>query len=102
MRYYGFAHFSKFISVGSVCLDSGFFPDESNDFNAFSFLTPDNTTVTVIVNEGEKREIELDGSFESMAITSSNRESQLKEIYKGIYKSKISVPENSILTVCAK
>ena len=51
---------------------------------------------------GGKREIELDGSFESMAITSSSSESQLKEIYKGDYKSKISVPGNSILTVCAK
>lgn len=102
MRYYGFAHFSKFIPVGSVCLDNGFFPDESNEFNAFSFLTPDNTTVTVVVNEGKEREIELDGNFESMTITVSNSESQLKEIYNGDYKSKITVPENSILAVCAK
>ena len=98
-RYYGFAHFSKYIPIGSVALDNGFFPDENNDFNVFSFLTPDNKTVTVIVNEGEEKELSLCGDFSRMEIVESTQEHKLKTIYNGEYKDKLIVKENSILTV---
>ncbi len=98
-RYYGLAHFSKYIPIGSVCLDNGFFPQESNDFNVFSFLTPDNKTVTVIVNEGESRGISLDGNFNKMKVIESTSDSKLNTVYDGEYKEIFNVKENSILTV---
>ena len=101
-RYWGFAHFAKFIPVNSVCLDNGFFPDENNDFNVFSFLTPNGETVTVVVNEGDKREFTIDGDFTEMKVIQSVDEDYLNEVYNGEYKDTITVKENSILTVICK
>ena len=99
MRYYGFAHFSKYIPIGSVALDNGFFPDESNSLNIFSFLTPDNKTVTVIVNEGEETTINIDGEFNKMTIIKSCQEKQLETIYDGEKVKEITILKDSILTV---
>jgi O-glycosyl hydrolase len=101
-RYWGFAHFAKYIPIDSVCLDNGFFPDENNDFNVFSFLTPDGETVTVVVNEGGEREFSIEGIFNEMKIVQSVDEDYLKEIYNGEFKNTITVKENSILTVICK
>ena len=101
-RYWGFAHFAKFIPVGSVCLDNGYFPDENNDFNVFSFLTPDGETVTVVVNEGDEREIKIDGNFAEMKVIQSVDEDYLNEIYNGEFKDTITVKSNSILTVITR
>lgn len=98
-RYYGFAHFSKYIPVNSTALDNGFFPDESNNFNVFSFLTPDDKTVTVIVNEGEKQEITLDGAFSKMKVIESTQSHKLKVICEGEFTPVLTVNKNSILTV---
>ena len=98
-RYYGFAHFSKYIPVNSIALDNGFFPDKNNDFNVFSFLTPGNKTVAVIVNEGQEKEITLDGDFSKMEIIESTQDYKLKTIYDGEYKNTLNVEENSILTI---
>ena len=98
-RFYGFAHFTKYIPVGSVCLDNGFFPDESNKLNMFSFKTPEDRTVTVIVNEGDETEITFDGDFAKMTIIESCDEYQLKTVYDGEYKNKVNVGKSSILTV---
>lgn len=99
MRYYGLAHFSKFVPAGSVALDNGFFPDESNSFNVFSFLTPDGKTVTVIVNEGEEKNVEIKGDFNKMTVVKSCRESQLETVYSGKPLDSITVSENTLLTV---
>lgn len=98
-RFYAMAHFAKFIPVGSVCLDTGFFPDESNDFNVFSFRTPDRKTVTVIVNEGEEKEIILDGDFSKITTFTSTQNKKLKEAVFPCSDGKITCPENSIMTV---
>ena len=98
-RYYGFAHFSKYIPINSICLNIGFFPDENNDFNVFSFLTPENKTVTVIVNEGEEKKITFDGDFCNMEVIESIQEYKLKTAYGGEYKNSLTVKENSILTI---
>lgn len=99
MRYYGFAHFSKYIPIGSVALDNGFFPDESNCLNIFSFKTPENKIVTVIVNEGEETSISLDNDFNKMTIIKSCQEEQLKTIYEGAGLNEIKIEKDSILTV---
>ncbi len=101
-RYWGVAHFAKYIPINSICLDNGFFPKDSNDFNAFSFLTPDNETVTVLVNEGDERELTMDGDFSKMKIIQSVDGDYLDTIYDGDFKQTISVEQNSILTVICK
>ncbi len=101
-RYYALAHFSKFIPVGSVCLDTGFFPEDSNDFNVFSFRTPEEKYITVIVNEGEERTVTLDGAFVKIRITVSTQEEKMKEISLPYSDGKITCPKNSIVTVVCK
>ena len=98
-RYYAPAHFSKFIPVGSVCLDAGNLPENGNTLNAFPFLTPDGKTVTVIVNEGEKTSVFFDGDFSEMKIISSCEDEALKTVYEGKFKEKTDVDKNCLLTV---
>ena len=99
-RYYGFAHFSKFVPVGSVVLDFGFRPSEdNNDFNVFAFLTPDNKTVLVAVNEGENQSVTIDGDFDKMQIITSVQDDELKEVYNDEFKNQIEVGSDSIVTV---
>lgn len=102
-RYYGFAHFSKFVPVGSTALDLGFRPsDDKNDFNAFAFLTPSGETVLVIVNEGDTCGITIDGDFSSMKIIKSTQNIKLEDSYNGDFKNQIDCECNSILTVVLK
>ncbi|MBR2278600.1 MAG: hypothetical protein IJ872_05215, partial [Eubacterium sp.] len=98
-RYYGFAHFSKYIPVGSTVLDIGMHPTaDSNDFNAFAFRTPDKKTVLVIVNEGGENIVELMGELTKMTVIESNRSEKLKTTYDGEFKNSLVVPAFSITT----
>lgn len=102
-RYYGFAHFSKYIPIGSVALDIGEHPTEdSNDFNVFAFETPQGETVLVIVNEGEDRDLTIDGEFTSMRVIKSVQDNELQEAYNGEFCSKINSEKDSILTIILK
>lgn len=102
-RYYGLAHYSKYISIGSKCLDLGACADdENNDFNVFGFLTPNNETVLVIVNEREDILFELNGKYSSMKIVTSVDNNELKTTYNGKCVDKIKSPRNSIMTVILK
>lgn len=102
-RYYGFAHFSKYIPVGSVVLDTGLRPSaDENSFNAFAFETPQGETILVAVNEDEDRELDLSGSFNSMKIIRSCENEELSEIYSGAFTPHINSPKNSIMTVILK
>ena len=98
-RYYALAHYSKFIPVGSVCLDNLTIPENDNGLNAFSFLTPDGKNVTVIVNEKEQTEISFDGDFSKMQVVLTTDEKQFATVYDGEYKSTLTLPENSLATV---
>ena len=75
-RYYGFAHFSKFVPVGS--------------------------TVLVIVNEGDTCGITIDGDFSSMKIIKSTQNIKLEDSYNGNFKNQFDCEGNSILTVVLK
>lgn len=102
-RYYGFAHFSKYIPVGSTALDIGLHPTgDSNDFNAFAFETPQGETVLVVVNEGSDTEFNILGSFDSMKIITSTDNEELKETYNGTFDSHIISSQNSISTIMLK
>ncbi len=102
-RYYGLAHFSKFIPKGSVCLDIGFLPDSKNDFNVFAFKTPENSTVLVAVNEkGKSEELSLNGCFKSEAVYITDCERNLEETYSGDFTGAVTVPSDSVMTVVLK
>lgn len=102
-RYWGVAHFTKYIPVGSTALDIGFRPqNDKNDFNVFAFVTPDNETVLVVVNEGGEQTLELEGSFEKMKIIQSAQDYALKEIYNADALSRITCAPNSIMTILAR
>lgn len=98
-RYFGMAHFSKYIPVGSFAVDTGNMPEKENTLNAFSFITPDGKTVSVIVNEGGKTELSLDGDFKIMQVISSDDNEQLKIIYDGDFNTSLTVNENTLLTL---
>ena len=101
MRYYGFAHFSKYVPKGSVCLDIKFMPDEKNEFNVFAFETPEGAAA-VIVNEGGKRKINIEGGFEKMTVIASNGKEQLKTVYDGEFLNEVEIEKESIVTVILK
>ncbi len=99
-RYYGFAHYSKYIPVGSFALDIGFRPTkDNNDFNISAFKTPENETVLVVVNEGENRTFEISGDFKETRIIESTADKKLDEIYSGDFTCEINSKSNSILTI---
>ena len=99
-RFYGVAHYTKYIPVGSVALDIGMRPTiDDNDFNAFAFKTPENKTVLVVVNEGEEKDLELEVDFEKMTVIRSTQDEKLSVIYDGEPQKSLNIPENTITTV---
>ncbi|MGN0459210.1 MAG: glycoside hydrolase [Eubacterium sp.] len=102
-RYYGIAHFSRYIPVGSVALDIGFYPsDDKNDFNMFAFKTPNGETVLVIINEGREQSVELYGDFNSMRVITSSQNEKLNERHFDTFCSKIISMPDTIQTVILK
>lgn len=102
-RYWGFAHYSKYIPVGSKALDIGLHPTEDdNSFNAFAFSTPNDETVLVIVNEDKDTAVDIDFNCEKMTIIRSSENEELVEIYNGDYMPQIKSKENTILTIVMK
>lgn len=99
-RYYGFAHFSKYVPKGSCALDIGEHPTEdNNDFNIFAFERPDGKIAVVIVNEGENKCIELEGHFENMQIIKSTQDYELLKVYDGNFEKSLESESNSIMTI---
>lgn len=102
-RYYAMAHFSKYIPVGAKALDIGFFPEQSNRFNVFPFLTPQNETVLVTVNEADcAQSLILDGAFSEMTAVVSTAAEKCQTAYRGTFASEFTVPAKSIATVILK
>ena len=100
MRWYGFAHFSRYVPVGSTVLNIGMEPAEDNNLtNVFAFLTPDSKTVLVAVNEDEDTEITLNGNFSHMKKIISDGEKLLTADYDGNFNQNIILNKNSIITV---
>ena len=98
-RYYAMAHFTKYIPVGSICLDLGLMPENDNRLNCFAFLRPDGKTVCVVVNEGGDCTLPLTGGFEKMKVIFSDGDSLEKQIYSGGFVDTLEVKGNSIYTV---
>lgn len=119
MRYYAVAHFSKFIPVGSVKIESEknindiIKVEETNEngetntttmkylLNTVSYLTPDGKIVTVVVNESTERELKLKVNRNNMTVYTTTQEKQMEETYKG-KTTKITLPEKSIVTIVSE
>lgn len=116
-RYYGYAHFTKYIPVGSVAIDlkknvSDFNFEKFNIkntatwkntyVNASAFTTPDGDTVLVLVNEGKARTIQAQLTAQNMEIVQSCDEKRLETIYSGAVKNEFTLPANSITTILYK
>ncbi len=101
-RYWGFAHFSKYIPIGSECLDTGYYPDSDNNMNIFAFKTPEGETVIVCVNEKADTKIGIDGEYKNMKIIESSQEYKLKTVYEGKFKNSFASKLNTIQTVILK
>ena len=98
-RYYGFAHFSKYIPVGSTALDIGLRPTaDNNDFNAFAFKRPDGKNVLVAVNEGGEMPLEIVGEYAHMQVIKSDKSEKLATVYDGEFKPQITVDRDTIIT----
>lgn len=116
MRYYAVAHFSKFIPVGSVKIET---EKNINDIikteevledgtvntltmkylvNCVSYLTPDGKIVTVVVNDGSARNIDFKVDAEKMTVYTTTQDEQMKEAYSGEV-TEIELPEKSIMTI---
>lgn len=99
-RYWGFAHYSKYIPVGSTALDIGLHPTEDdNSFNAFAFQTPDSKRVMVVVNEGDDKNFEIDYDCTKMTIIRSSQNEELVTIHDGAPLDNIDSKSNTILTI---
>lgn len=102
-RYYAVAHFSKYIPVGSRCLDIGIIPtEENNRLNAFAFLSPSGEAVLVAVNEDDDEKFEIVGDFDRMTIIESTASSKLETVYDGTALESFVSKKNSIMTVILK
>ena len=66
--------------------------------NVVSFLTPEGKVVTVIVNEGEDRDVKFKVDRDDMTVYTTTQEKQLEETYSGNVK-KIVIPAKSITTI---
>lgn len=101
-RYYGLAHFSKYIPVGSHALDLGLRPTNGNNsVNVFAFEAPDGEKVLVAVNEDEATSLEITGEYGKMTVIKSTDKNQLIENHCK-FMPKIQLDKDSILTVILK
>ena len=66
--------------------------------NTVSYLTPDGKIVTVVVNEGVERALNLKVDRDNMTVYTTTQEKQMEETYKGA-KTEITLPEKSITTI---
>lgn len=101
-RYWGFAHFSKFIPIGATALDIGFFPDDNNELNIFAFEAPNGEKVLVAVNEGDGTDIEIESNCTCAEIYESTGDYELKHTKSDSFNGILKCKKESIVTVILK
>lgn len=103
-RYYAVAHFSKYITPGSV----GIYSNHSRllgidinlgDVQTCAFRTPEGKTVLVIANSGDNYNVATNKLFGKMEIVTSTADAQLQTVYSGNAKLFVEIPANSITTI---
>ena len=111
-RYYGLAHFSKFVPTGSKILKtdanlpSYLFNlqghDDETEYLETSFCafkTPDGKTVLVLTNEGDEKEIDLSVPGETMTVYTTDETVKLHQTYNGEKTNRITLTKDSINTI---
>lgn len=104
-RYYGLAHFSKFVPVGSkrVGVKQWNFADAlrkySKDVYSTAFITLENKTVIVLTNEGKERFVRLKIKQSKISLYQTDSQKSLEKTYSGDVPEKILLPECGILTI---
>lgn len=96
-RYYGFLHFSKFLSAGSVVLDIGYQP--ADGLAVFTFRNQNGKEVIVFVNEGGTKDAEICSTSENMSIYATTQQRSFANDYNGKFKSRVHIKRSSIMTV---
>ena len=103
-RYYAMAHFSKYITPGSV----GVYSNHSRllgsdidlgDVQTCAYRTPEGKTVLVIVNSGDSYNVATNKLFGNMEVVTSTADAQLQTVYSGNAKLFVEIPANSITTI---
>lgn len=103
-RYYAVAHFSKYITPGSV----GIYSNHSRllgtnidlgDVQTCAYKTPEGKTVLVIVNSGDNYNVATNKLFGDMEVITSTADAQLQTVYSGNAKLFVELPANSITTI---
>ncbi len=120
-RYYAFAHFSKFVPVGShavdfdvsiadISVEKAWWKDNingidythfivENKMNVSAFKTPDENYVAVIVNEGSEKQIKCNMRGYMAEIYTTDETHNLEKTAEVKGSEKILIPANSIVTV---
>lgn len=103
-RYYAVAHFSKYITPGSVGIYSNHsrfiaFDMNLGDVQTCAYKTPEGKTVLVIANSGKDINVATNKLFENMEVITSTAEAQLQTVYSGNAKLFVEIPANSITTI---
>lgn len=110
-RYYGYQHFSRFVSNGSKLIDckDGIFTvsvAKDNDgvhfsefVNETAFKTPDGKIVLVVVNEGKARNISVElEDYSNVQIYTTDENNHCAETYNGETNKSYAIGANSINT----
>lgn len=103
-RYYAVAHFSKYITPGSVGIYSNHsrfiaFGMNLSDVQTCAYKTPEGKTVLVIANSGKDINVATNKLFGNMEVVTSTAEAQLQTVYSGNAKLFVEIPANSITTI---
>lgn len=103
-RYSALAHFSKYVTPGSVRIYSNhsrlIAPDTAMaDYQTVAFKTPEGKTVLIILNNGENVNIATNMLFGTMEVITSTADAQLQNVYSGKTKIFVECPADSITTI---
>lgn len=96
-RYYGFAHFAKFIRPGTAVTDIKC--TKPDKMNIFTFINKDGSETAVIVNEGKSTDVAFSTESKYCTVYSTTQRKNLQCDYSGCIKNKIHIKEKSITTV---
>lgn len=103
-RYAALAHFSKYITPGSVRIYSN--PSRLlgadivlSDYQTCAFKTPEGKTVLIIINNGENMNVATNKLTGTMEVVTSTADAQLQTVYSGKTKLFVECPADSITTI---
>lgn len=97
MRYWGMAHFTKFVDIGAKVLTIDY--EAKDGLNIFPFKNPDGSYAVVFVNEGRAKDTQILASGAHMSVFSTTEKRILNCDYSGENKNGVHLKANSVTTV---